>query len=135
VIHTDLERAYSARGGMQYLMKAVYRYTVDGKTYQSDRISFHETWGGGTESVYRDRLKSKYPVGKPHVVYYNPADPSVACLETGPNYFILVLGSFLSLLFVVSGFFSPHHASRCRSAAFDVQPDIDSAIGSLTRGP
>jgi hypothetical protein len=50
-------------------------------------------------------LDSKYPRGKAITVYFNLRDPSISCLEPGPNWFILILGSLLSLLFLGAGFF------------------------------
>jgi hypothetical protein len=104
VLKSDLEHAYSARGGNQYSRKVSYRYTIGGQAYQSDRISFHETWDGGDEATHRSKLDSTYPVGKVITVYCNPKDPSISCLEIGPNWFILILGSIMSLLFLGIGF-------------------------------
>jgi hypothetical protein len=104
VVRTGLARSYS-RGGDRYSLQVVYRYTIDGREYQNDRISFPETRGGGDEEYYRRRLSAKYPVNKPCVVYYNPSSPAESCLEPGTNYFFLVLGGALSLLLLGGGLY------------------------------
>jgi Protein of unknown function (DUF3592) len=104
VIRTGLARSY-ARGGDQYSLQVLYRYTIDGGEYQNDRISFPETRGGGDEDYYRQQLNTKYPVNKPCVVYYNPSNPAESCLEPGANYLFLVMGSAMSLLLLGGGLY------------------------------
>jgi len=56
-----------------------YRYAVDGKTYDSDRIAFGER--GHTMRMLASQVVAKYPVGAQVDVFYNPKRPSSAVLE------------------------------------------------------
>lgn len=104
IVRTGLDKSwYSTRGGQQYSLQVVYRYTVDGKEYQNDRISFFETRGGGSEDYYQQQLDTKYPRNCPHVVYYNPSNPAESCLEPGANYFYLTLGLVILPLVIFGG--------------------------------
>jgi hypothetical protein len=62
----------------------VYHYTVDGKAYVNDTISFQE-WLGlpGFEA---GQIRTRYIPGTAVTVSYNPADPQDACLEPEPRY-------------------------------------------------
>jgi hypothetical protein len=57
------------------------QYTVDGKTYTTDQISFGQygTGGGGHAQKEVDR----YPKDKEVLVYYDLANPALAVLEPG----------------------------------------------------
>jgi hypothetical protein len=75
--------AYQARrrrgGGVHYYYSIKYEFAVDNKSYNSDKITF------ASNSSYAQRFAqsyvSKYPVGKPVTVYYDPDDPSFSVLE------------------------------------------------------
>lgn len=64
-----------------YRAKIKYRYHVGGVDHESKNIVL----GGevnGSEKRADDRVQ-KYPQGTPQKIYYNPAEPSEACLEIG----------------------------------------------------
>ena len=77
---SDIEKmsGRKAKGRMQERSRVSvdYEYSVDGKTYQGNRISPHEF---ETMSVVAaDELVSRYPQGKSQTVYYSESDPSQA---------------------------------------------------------
>lgn len=56
-----------------------YRYTVGGKTYESDRITFGDR--AHTTRLLAQQIVARYPVGAQVDVFYNPKRPSSAVLE------------------------------------------------------
>ena len=76
----------------------VYRYTVDGQSYEGDNIL-----PGLNESLTRDARATvrQYPVGASVTVFYDPSDYQDFCLEIGvlPElpYLMLGLGAFFIL--------------------------------------
>jgi hypothetical protein len=56
-----------------------YEFTVGGKSYRSDKVTFNTN-----ASFYQENAQHyirKYPVGKIVAVYYDPHDPSFSVLE------------------------------------------------------
>ncbi|MCP4356330.1 MAG: DUF3592 domain-containing protein [Proteobacteria bacterium] len=76
-----------------------YTYNVNGKTYESDRISFKNEIKGEKDPVAKKVFM--YAVGNIGPVYYNPENPRMAILEKGwdekeaSELFILVPFAFL----------------------------------------
>jgi hypothetical protein len=64
-----------------YSPRVTYAYTVEGLAYESQLVAILRisTSGGG---YARDKI-AMYPVGSSVTVYYDPANPSMAVLETG----------------------------------------------------
>ena len=67
----------------RYYATIPYDYQVDGVWYSSTRVSFGDFWNMGNGSMKATRILSCYPEGKKVTVFYDPADPKVAVLETG----------------------------------------------------
>ena len=64
-----------------YGVKVHYTYSVGGREYESWRRTFSEV---RTNSMRRTQeILGRYPQGANVEVYYDPADPSSAVLETG----------------------------------------------------
>ena len=103
VLRTKVE-GIPSKGGEQYWLSVVYRYTVAGKEYQNDRISYpEETRSDGTESYLKHELEIAYPVNGPCVVYVNPAHPEESCLKPGANHLFMVFWGFSSVLLLGIG--------------------------------
>ncbi len=65
--------------GEMYEPKVRYAYEVAGQRYESERIRFGRFW----ESQNGARaILERFPVGSSVPVYYDPADPAIATLET-----------------------------------------------------
>ena len=58
-----------------------YRYTVKGRQYLGDRVSFGFEWHRFAWTA--QRVADRYPAGKRVRVHVCPADPSEASLESG----------------------------------------------------
>jgi hypothetical protein len=73
-----------------------YTYTVDGKGYTGDRITYfsHAT---DSEALAREDVE-KYPVGKKVPVHHDPEDPSTAVLEPGSHVAMIIVPAVLALL-------------------------------------
>lgn len=74
----DSEPAFTPRIG--------YLYTVDGKTYSNDLISFEfKSMRNRSEKtkLWAEAVISDYPIGSAVTVYYNPANPQISVLQKG----------------------------------------------------
>ena len=93
-----------------------YRYSVDGTTYNSDRILF-----GAAEKeepphhpLYTDirAWKEKYPEGAKVTVWVNPDDPNISVLEPGLYFSVLLIPGvglffgFIGLVMAVGSIFA-----------------------------
>jgi hypothetical protein len=58
-----------------------YSYSVNGKPYTSQRVSF----AGGYKPKEVDPVLARYPVGAEVIVAHDPQNPAEAALETGSN--------------------------------------------------
>jgi Protein of unknown function (DUF3592) len=98
---TDVEH-YWRRLQPCFALRVRYTYTVNGKQYENDRISFPRIREDGDQSL-EEEVKARYRIGSRPTVYYDPADPANSCLKKGPNYFFTFgLGS-LTALFLLGG--------------------------------
>ena len=85
VISSDIEQESkidsSKKKTVNYRACVVYSYSVNGKTFISNRIAF-ETY---STSQKRKALTivNRYPAGEIITVYYDPANPNSAILEKG----------------------------------------------------
>jgi hypothetical protein len=102
----------SSRSKMDPTPWVEYTYDVDGKTYTSMSISPDGMLTNNQQQA--ENIVARYPKGAGVTVYYNPSDPSKACLEKksvalGTLRGALILGNlampFIVLLF---RFFAPH---------------------------
>jgi hypothetical protein len=92
ILRADVERTLTTRGE-EFNSRVTYRYEVGGRQFEGDRISYPRTSDSySTAAPLLERVRAQYPVGKPCTVYYNPADPSGACLRPGPNWLFVGLG-------------------------------------------
>jgi hypothetical protein len=99
IVKTWLERTERARSGPYWLVRVQYSYRVGDGIFRSDRVGYNGggLGGGGDEDYYRREMLRRYPANGPVDVYYNPADPQEACLETGVDYPRLAVLSVLML--------------------------------------
>jgi hypothetical protein len=88
---TDFEGAEA----VSYHARVVYKYTVNGIEYRSDRVFFGQ--GAGTSKAAAKRRVAEYVPGNQLKVYYDPENPKVAVLEPG-----LHMNVFLFLAFGVA---------------------------------
>ena len=103
LVRSYVEEWRSNRGGRSYNLVAIYRYEVDGKPYENDRISFARQQQAGDRAIGEQELAKVAPSGKPCAVYYDPSDPKRSCLVPGSSLFYLVFLPFLSLVFLLVG--------------------------------
>ena len=86
----------------RYKPQLRYRYTVKGKSYIGDRVSFGYEWHGSPWTA--QLVANRYPVGKRVRVHVSPSDPSETSLESGIT--LATIGAFAGgLAFIAVGFF------------------------------
>jgi len=79
-----------------YMPVVEYTYSVGGRDYSSRSI-WPSTEVSG-DRKYAERIAARYPVGKIVFVYYDPADPKHAGLETGSSmHWFLLLAAAVCL--------------------------------------
>ncbi|MBC7768539.1 MAG: DUF3592 domain-containing protein [Phycisphaerales bacterium] len=80
ITQNEIEITPSSKGGSNYAARLHFAYSVDGRAYVGDR----HRYGGYTASAeHAESLASRYPVGAPVIVYFNPDDPADAILSPG----------------------------------------------------
>lgn len=72
-----------ARTTLRWEAKVVYEYRVEGRSYQSGRVSNMRVYCDRDRQATLAWLKAHFPVGGPVEVYYNAADPQSAFLHPG----------------------------------------------------
>lgn len=86
-----------------YSIDIVYRYTVAGREYLSDRYELMDASSSGRPR--KAAVVKRYPAGSKAMCYVNPEDPTEAMLNRQLSPFMLIgLGALLFLLVGVGGF-------------------------------
>ena len=79
IAHSELKRGLMREGALKFQLHLVYRYRVEGQTYEGQRIAF----AGHTKKLKDIKaLLTTYPKGRKVQVHYWPTHPKVATLET-----------------------------------------------------
>lgn len=103
-----VEKNEARKGGATYTAVITYQYSLDGQTFEGDRVWFGDDYSvsNAFASAFRAAVR-RYPVGKAVKVHYDPDEPGDSVLEPGPTwsgsvfYFIgLVLMTLGSLILV-----------------------------------
>ncbi len=110
VISSDIEQESKTDSyeklTVSYRAHVVYSYSVNEKSFKSNRITFETYSTRQKEKALA--IANKYPAGETISVYYDPADPNSAVLEKGTGhaaYFVIVVGclcAFLGILYCFS---------------------------------
>ncbi|QSQ18770.1 DUF3592 domain-containing protein [Pyxidicoccus parkwayensis] len=81
ITSSSVETLRSRRGGVRFHPDVRYQYSVAGTLYSANTISF----GGNDAGTLSDAqvVTHHFASGNHVPVHYEPADPSVACLEVG----------------------------------------------------
>src|SRR5436309_4176215 len=91
------------RSRFRWLAEIRYRYTIEGLTYEGDRFGF----GKGTFPSRRaaERAVSMYPKGRIVTLLVSPSDRSVAVIEPGGGWSVVIMmltGALVTALSVYS---------------------------------
>ncbi len=82
-----------------YLPVVAYQYTVQGREYPGTKVARVVEWTGDARRV--KECIDRYPAGARIEVFYDPADPTTAYLETrrsGGAVFLVAFGGFFALM-------------------------------------
>ncbi|HYE76561.1 MAG TPA: DUF3592 domain-containing protein, partial [bacterium] len=102
ILSSTIDEHRAHKGGRTWTNRIRYRYTVDGKAYESEVIR-----PGGFPSVDTEELAmkvwEKYQVDSIHQASYDPDSPSRAVLEPGVKGALssLAFGATLATLFLL----------------------------------
>lgn len=83
VVTTEVRSFTQWKDGIQHTLYTpgiVYRFTVNGREYTSDRYSFGAETGWSTPH-FAEKKVAEHPAGSPVTVYYNPKAPAESALE------------------------------------------------------
>lgn len=99
VLHSSVQRRRKIGNKTAAYPAVVYRYEVQGASFQSDRI-FPGLAAGG--DWFAARKVSQYPAGKAVTVYFNPLNPAESVLEkrAPANVFLLLLVAVVLFFFL-----------------------------------
>lgn len=101
VVVTSQVTTGSGKHGSNYTPTVSYSYSVDGKSYSSDRVSF-ETWSS-SDSSFAQEFVGAHPAGKSIPVYVDPNQPATSVLRVGVQpqqlAWLLFLTPFLTVTF------------------------------------
>jgi hypothetical protein len=106
-IHETMVRVRSSTGvtsyriATRYVPYVSYVYTVNGVSYQADRLRIGETIVS-SDTRAAERAVARYPAGSDVTVYYNPADPADATLDPRTTWGTRVLWMVALLLLVIT---------------------------------
>ncbi len=113
IVSSSVETLRSRRSGVRFHPEVRYQYAVAGHSYTADTISF----GGNDAGSLSDaqRVTHHYASGHHVPVHYEPADPSVACLDcgsTGIASYLLALGGMVIAVVAAWGMVDMLRADR-----------------------
>lgn len=95
VTEVGLRRSHG-RGGASYRPRIRYRYRVDGRDLEGERLRVREQASSDREAV--EAVAAGYSVGGEVVVRYDPEDPSQSMVVPGPpenaELWLLAFGAF-----------------------------------------
>ena len=96
IISSEIQESEDSDSGTVYGARVRYTYRVDNIDYSGSKVSFVDI--SASDSSIANRVVARYPAGRSVAVYYDPAQPKTAVLETG------VSANFL-LLYAIGGMF------------------------------
>jgi len=108
----------STHSGKSTKLDIRYRYTVDGQSYESDKVRVGSLLGDNSDA---ENLVSRYPAGHACTVYYNPVAPARSVLDAATNpvmIYLIAIGlaffglTAMALLNLLQGVFALRQLSR-----------------------
>lgn len=86
IIASRVARIKQRGGGKEtYTADITYEYSLDGRTFEGERVWFGDDYSASDASAFRAAV-GRYPVGSAVKVHYDPAEPSESVLEPGPTW-------------------------------------------------
>jgi hypothetical protein len=92
-----------------YSPNIVYRYTVNGKDYESKEITFGFVRGDESEAMEKVSL---YSAGSQVKVFYNTSSPEQSCLEPGGSKVGFAIPISVSIVLMVAGIWGANRARK-----------------------
>jgi len=111
---------HSSSDGTTYSIDITYRYTVDGKQYESKRYDF-DAFTSSSGRSGKEEVVAQYPAGSSTFCYYDPSNPSMAVLNR--DFSLATLVGLFFLIFVLVG------AGALYGGVRTLRPPRHSAIG------
>jgi len=131
LLSVDLDRSYGARRPTTHEVRARYRYAVDGRTYEADRVALDR--GKDNVGDYQTRmhawLEEQARRMRTVTAWVDPADPAQAILDRDMRWGLLAFkavfaGVFLGVgsLFVLAALRPPPSVPSARARAKAERP-------------
>ena len=84
ILSSHLDQKTGSEGTL-YSPVVRYRYTVDGRSYQSDRLSVYPRWSSSNRAPHQEFV-ARFPRDREVDIWVNPRDPADAVLTIdGPS--------------------------------------------------
>lgn len=100
IIRSEVD-SWMKDGKSQYEARINYSYEVDGKKYNSTKISTSGSYSGSNIAKAKE-IVEKFPAGKTVDIFYDPEVPDSATLKTGVSSNDIIMAVF-PLLFLIIG--------------------------------
>jgi preprotein translocase subunit SecG len=101
VIESRVVSEKDSDGDTMYSAEIRYQYVVDGNTYISDNWYFNEgEFQTSARSMMENRV-NEYPEGSTITVYYNPENPSEACIRQGSPIWARITSIGIALFMII----------------------------------
>ncbi len=79
---SNVTSSHTRKGGTKYRCNVTYHFEVNGQQFTGKNLEPTGSSSSGSSSSANSK-KAQYPAGRPCTVHYDPADPSINCLELG----------------------------------------------------
>ncbi len=120
VVASELASKPGVKGRTYWHPVVRYRYPVEGREFEHDRIHL-----GGWNLTDRESAEAevaRFPIGSPVSVLYDPAAPGEGVLETGVSWTVLGFGGGAGVVFGLLGCVLVFAAFQVGTRAGDARP-------------
>ena len=78
-----------------------YTYVVDGESFSSDLVFWQQAMVYPDYASAKTAMKTDFPIRSSVPVYYDPDNPSIACLDRGEEGYTMLISHVMIVVFMV----------------------------------